>query len=203
MILKQVGCVLVGLAAHKTVEIIEAQARRPLVEGSSSAVLKRGGVVVLAKPRGGVAVISKDFSDGGFLRADDGIVARETGSQFADHAGPHRVMVATGNKRRARRRAESGGMKVVVAQPGLGDAVHRGVGMTPPKVLKTPKPWSSVMMSRMFGAPWGGTTLGAHQGVDSAALSLITPPNAGGSGGSCFPSSDVVALGEPRTPVIF
>src|SRR5258707_4656835 len=53
------------------------------------------------------------------------------------------------------------------------------------------------MMSRTFGAPFGGTTRGAHQGVDSVALSLITPPNFGGNGGSCFPSSEVVALGEP------
>ena len=34
-----------------------------------------------------------------------------------------------------------------------------GVGMTPPKVEGAPKPTSSVMMSRMFGAPLGGTTL--------------------------------------------
>src|SRR5208283_3258213 len=57
------------------------------------------------------------------------------------------------------------------------------------------------MMSRTLGAPLGGTTRGAHQGVESLALSLMTPPNLGGGGGSCFPSSVVVALGEPRTPV--
>src|SRR5512136_2114511 len=74
--------------------------------------------------------------------------------------------------------------------------------MTPPKVLEMPYPWSSVMMSRMFGAPFGGTTRGGHQGVDSAAVSLITPPNFGGGGGSCFPSIVVVALGEPGTPVV-
>ena len=33
-----------------------------------------------------------------------------------------------------------------------------GVGITPPKVLATPKPESSVMISRTFGAPLGGTT---------------------------------------------
>ena len=75
-----------------------------------------------------------------------------------------------------------------------------GVGMTPPNVLGTPKPASSVMMSKTFGAPFGGTTRGAHQGFDCSAPSLITPPNFGSGGGSCFPSMVVVALGEPGTP---
>src|SRR5271170_6412157 len=58
------------------------------------------------------------------------------------------------------------------------------------------------MMSRTLGAPLGGTTRGGHQGVESLALSLITPPNFGGGGGSCLPSIVVVALGEPGVPVI-
>src|SRR5271170_6997621 len=59
------------------------------------------------------------------------------------------------------------------------------------------------MMRSTLGAPLGGTMRGGHHGVESVALSLITPPNFGGGGGSCFPSSEVVALGEPRTPVTF
>src|SRR5271167_2334451 len=76
-----------------------------------------------------------------------------------------------------------------------------GVGTTPPKVPGAPKPWSSVMMSSTLGAPFGGTTRGGHQGVDWSALSLITPPNVGGGGGSCFPEIVVVAPGVPGTPV--
>ncbi len=76
-----------------------------------------------------------------------------------------------------------------------------GVGITPPNVPGAPNPWSSVMMSSTFGAPFGGTTRGDHQGVDSEAFSLITPPNGGSGGGSCFPLSVVVAPGEPGTPV--
>jgi hypothetical protein len=68
-----------------------------------------------------------------------------------------------------------------------------GVGTTPPKVPGAPKPTSSVMMSNTLGAPFGGTTRGAHQACDSEAFSLITPPNFGSAGGSCFPSSVVVA----------
>ena len=73
--------------------------------------------------------------------------------------------------------------------------------MTPPKVLGTPKPASSVMISSTFGAPFGGTTRGAHQGFDCRASFLITPPNFGSGGGSCLPSMVVVALGEPGVPV--
>src|SRR5271169_1223586 len=57
------------------------------------------------------------------------------------------------------------------------------------------------MMRSTLGAPLGGTTRGGHQGVESLALSLITPPNFGGGGGICFPSMVVVALGEPNVPV--
>ena len=77
-----------------------------------------------------------------------------------------------------------------------------GVGMTPPKVPGAPKPASSVMMSSTLGAPLGGTTRGAHHGFDCEAFSLITPPNFGSGGGSCFPSIVVVAPGEPGVPVI-
>src|SRR5208282_603669 len=58
------------------------------------------------------------------------------------------------------------------------------------------------MMRRMLGAPLGGTTRGGQYGLESLALSLITPPKGSGGGGSCFPLSVTVALGEPGTPVI-
>jgi hypothetical protein len=76
-----------------------------------------------------------------------------------------------------------------------------GVGMTPPNVLGAPNPQSSVMMSNTLGAPFGGTIRGGHHGFDSVAFSLITPPNFGSGGGSCFPSMVVVAPGEPSSPV--
>src|SRR5271169_228920 len=57
------------------------------------------------------------------------------------------------------------------------------------------------MMSSTLGAPLGGTMRGGHQGLDSAALCLITPPNCGGGGGICFPLMVVVALGDPSSPV--
>src|SRR5215472_3584628 len=68
-----------------------------------------------------------------------------------------------------------------------------GVGITPPNVLETPKPVSSVMISRTFGAPLGGTTRAGQYGVDCAALRSILPRNCGGGGGSCCPGTVVVA----------
>src|SRR5437762_6520716 len=58
------------------------------------------------------------------------------------------------------------------------------------------------MMSRMLGAPLGGTTVGGHHGLESVAVSLITPPNFGSGGGICLPSMVVVAPGEPGVPVV-
>src|SRR5438552_8078994 len=78
-----------------------------------------------------------------------------------------------------------------------------GVGMTPPNVLGTPKPESSVMIRRMFGACLGGTMRGAHHIFDCRASSLMTPPNFGSGGGSCFPLMVVVALAEPGVPVVW
>src|SRR6476660_3658728 len=59
------------------------------------------------------------------------------------------------------------------------------------------------MIKSTLGAPLGGTTVGGHHGLESTALSLITPPNFGSGGGSCFPSMVVVAPGEPGVPVVW
>src|SRR5437879_4616416 len=59
------------------------------------------------------------------------------------------------------------------------------------------------MISSTLGAPLGGTTVGGQYGLESTAVSLITPPNFGSGGGSCFPSMVVVALGEPGSPVVW
>ena len=116
---------------------------------------------------------------------DDAVVAREARRLLRDHAEAGRVMVAPGDQRRARRRAQGRGVELRVAQARLAMRSRAGVGMTPPKVLGAPKPTSSVMISRTLGAPLGGTTRGGHQGFDCAALPSILPPNFGGGGGSC------------------
>ncbi|MFO1413863.1 MAG: hypothetical protein U1F10_08150 [Burkholderiales bacterium] len=75
-----------------------------------------------------------------------------------------------------------------------------GVGITPPNVLGTPKPASSVMIRSTLGAPFGGVTRAGHHGFDCSASCLMTPPNFGSGGGSCAPLIDIVAEGDPGVP---
>src|SRR6516225_4649486 len=74
--------------------------------------------------------------------------------------------------------------------------------MTPPNVLGAPKPTSSVMISNMFGASFGGTTRGGQYGLESLASKLMTPPKGGRWDGRHVPLIVLVALGEPGTPLI-
>ncbi len=144
MVAEQPRRPLVGFAAHEAVEIVEAHARGPLIERTRGRIGVSGGVVVLAEPRGGVAVILQDVADRGVVRTDDRIVARKAGGLLGDHPEARRMVVAPGDQRGARRRAERRGMELGVAQPvgrdlverrrrddaaeGAGDAVARVVG---------------------------------------------------------------------------
>lgn len=57
---------VVGLAAHESIEILEAHTYRPLVEGTCYGVLKARRIVFFAEPRCGITVFLQDFSDGAF-----------------------------------------------------------------------------------------------------------------------------------------
>src|SRR5262249_36731960 len=58
------------------------------------------------------------------------------------------------------------------------------------------------MISKMLGAPFGGTTVAGQNGLESFESKLIVPPKGGAGGGRYFPSIVVVALGEPGAPVV-
>ena len=115
---------LVRVAADEAVEVVEAHAGRPLGERPDLAGLIARRVVVLAEPARRVAVVAQDTADGRVVRADDAVVAGEAGGLLGNHAEADRVMVASGDERGARRRAERGGEHPVVAQPVGRDAVH-------------------------------------------------------------------------------
>jgi hypothetical protein len=82
----QVRLPLAGVAADEAVEVLEAHAVGPLLEGPGLRRLEGRRVVVLAEPRGGIAVVLQDRADGALLLADDRVVARKAGGDFADHA---------------------------------------------------------------------------------------------------------------------
>jgi len=65
------------------------------------------------------------------------------------------VVIAPREQRGARRRAQRGGMKAVVAQPSAASLSRLGVSMSPPKVPAAPNPVSSNMAITTFGAPAG------------------------------------------------
>ena len=116
---------LAGVPAHEAVEVFEAHADRPLVEWTRRARLKRRRVVVLAEPRRTVAVVLEDLADRGLVLGDEAVVARVAGGLLGDDAEADRVVVAAGDQRCARRRAQCRRVEVCIAQPAGGDPVER------------------------------------------------------------------------------
>ena len=53
------------------------------------------------------------------------------------------------------------------------------------------------MISSTLGAPFGGTIVGGHHGLESAAVCLISPPNCGTGGGRAFDVTGSPYAGEP------
>ena len=122
---EQIRRPLVALAAHEAIEVVEAHADGPLTERSRHTVLIARRVVVLAKPRGGIAVLFQDRANGGTLRSNDAVVTRIAGRLLRNDAKADRVVVTAGDQRRSRRRAKCGGVELSVAQPHLRNAIHR------------------------------------------------------------------------------
>lgn len=138
VIAEQVGCPLVGLAAHEAIEVFETHPRGPLVVGARQAVLIARRVVVLAEPGRRIAVVFQDFTDAGVIETEDGIITWITGGLLGDHTETHGVMIAAGNQSRARGRAERRRVELGVAEPACAIRSNAGVGTTPPKVPGTP-----------------------------------------------------------------
>ena len=120
------GCPLVGVAADEAVEVLKAHADRPLVERPVLAGLERRHVVILAEPRRAVAVVLEDAADRRLIALDDAVVTGVTGGLLGDHAETDRVMVAPGDQRRARGRAQRRRVEVRVAQAIGSDPVKIG-----------------------------------------------------------------------------
>src|ERR1700722_5028962 len=87
---------LAGLRAHETVEIFEAESRRPAVKRPSSIDLPHWGVVPFPECGGAIAVLLEHFGHGrGFFRPYR-VVARITRRKLGDVAEAHLVTVTPG-----------------------------------------------------------------------------------------------------------
>jgi hypothetical protein len=122
---EEVRLPLVRVPADEPVKVIKPLPDGPILKRSDLAGRKSRHVVVLAEPRGDVAVFLEDAADGRLVLGDDAVVARKAGGLLRDHTEAGRVMVAAGNQCGARRRAERCGVNVIVAQAALRDPIHR------------------------------------------------------------------------------
>src|SRR5262249_36286470 len=159
----------IGVAADETVEVIEPESRRPQVEWPSLAGLPVRHVVVLPIPRRVVSVLLEHLGERPDALRHQRVVAGIAGAELHDHARVRGVMVASCDQRGTGRRTERGGMKLRVAQPGLGETVHRR------RRKAAPYPASSVRMSSMLGAPAGAWTSLGKSGDDSLTVRPILP----------------------------
>ena len=108
---------LVRLAADEAVEVLEAAAARgPGIERTGRARLPHRHLVALAELGRGVAVELQRLRQRRHGVGKHRAVARRTGGDLGDAAHAGGVMVAPGQERLARRRAEGGGVEAVVLQ---------------------------------------------------------------------------------------
>ena len=126
VVAEQIRGPLVGLADRKAVEILEAIARRPLVERTDLGRVPCRRVVVLPEPGRRVAILDQDSPDRRPVLRDGGVVAREPRRSLGDHAEAHRVVVPPADRGGASRRAQRGVVHLRVAQSVGGELVQRG-----------------------------------------------------------------------------
>ena len=113
---------LVGLAADEAVEVLEAAAAgRPLVERPDRAGLPDRHLVALAELRRRVAVELERHRQRRLVLGQHRAVAGRRGRDLADAAHVDRVVVAAGEQRLARRRAQRRGVEAVELEAALGE----------------------------------------------------------------------------------
>ena len=87
---------LAGVAADKAIKILKSQSGRPQIEWPRLAVVPIGHVVILAVPRGVVAVLPKHLGEGSDAFRHERVVTREAGTALHDDTGRRRVVITSG-----------------------------------------------------------------------------------------------------------
>ena len=115
-ILVQRRDILVGLAAHEAVELVEAGAGRPEGGGAGGADVPGRRLVPLAKRRRAVTVQPQRLGKWGNAVRTHAGVARESGGGFGDRAQVVDVVVTAGEQGRPCRRAQRRRMELIVTK---------------------------------------------------------------------------------------
>ena len=121
----QVRLVLRGLAGEKAVEILEAEAGRPVLERTGRGGLHRRCVVPLAPGARRVAVILQHLSHQRTAAGDHAGIAVPIVRQFRDLPVADPMMIAPGQQRRPGGRTHRRGVEAVVRDPFVNNAIHR------------------------------------------------------------------------------
>ncbi len=126
-VLEQARFPLRRLAGEKPVEIVEADsfAGRPQREWTHRRGFGRGRVVPFAERGALVAVSAEHFRQRRGRARNHAGVAVPINRAFGDRAGSDALMVASGEERCARRRADRRGVECVVTDAGVCDATQR------------------------------------------------------------------------------
>ena len=120
------GLPLARIAADETIEIVEAHAGWPIMEGPGWARFPTWHIVVLAEPSRCVARGLQRRCNRRGLTWDDGVVAWKTGGGFGNSGKAHGMVIAASQQCGAGWRTERRGVELRVAQPSLRHAVQRG-----------------------------------------------------------------------------
>ena len=125
VVVDQVRIPLVGLAAEEAVEAIEALLQRPLLARRARGDVLLRHVVILAEPERAPAVVLEDLRHRRALERDASVRAGEAVRALGDRRHAVQVMVAAGQQRGARRRAQRGRMPLRIAQAAVGQLLER------------------------------------------------------------------------------
>src|SRR5262249_52391607 len=96
---------LISIATDKAVEVVEAHAGGPLVEGAGLARLEVRRVVIFAKPGCPIAIVLQNLANRCLVTGHEGVIAGKACSLLGDNPEAHRVMIAASDDGGARRRA--------------------------------------------------------------------------------------------------
>ena len=124
----QLGGVLVGLGVEESVVAVEAAPERPAVERAGRAGLGESGDVPLADEVVAVAVRAQQLGECRDVGVDLAAVAGEPAVEVGEAAHADRVVVASRQQRRPRRRAHRGRVESGVPEPLGGEPVDRRCG---------------------------------------------------------------------------